>query len=177
MNLKKLMLGLAMVFCSVNAVEARQIFDTQPPAVVRSVGSELSGVWVPVYPSQLPPGMFGLSATIISGKYFVSSQWGLPDTCGTYLGLKATVPKSTPNTTIAGEREVFEPTGQINYGTDFILMIPGKPGTAASVRFDSYDPGTDRLTATFSQNNYGFNGQVVLRRYLTVLYPSPAGCP
>lgn len=156
---------------------AKPIYNLQPPAPVvnSAITNEISGVWIPSNPTTAP-NLIGLSLTVISGKYFVQSQWGLPDTCGNYLGLKASVPKSSPNTTIAGEREIFDTASPVNFGTEVLMRIPGRPGIATYVRIDSYNQSAQELIVTFSQNSFGFNGQINLVRSVQFYYPTPLGC-
>lgn len=176
MSLKNWIYGMIVGLTLAFGVSAKQEYQIQPPVVpAQTITNQLSGIWVPLNPAS-PTSVIGLSLTVISGKYFIPAQWGLPNTCGNYLNLKASVPKFNPNTTIAGEREVSDPSSPISFGTEFLMRIPGRPGIATYVRFDSYDAATDRLTVTFSQNSTGFNGQLVMARYLQVYYPSPLEC-
>jgi hypothetical protein len=165
-------LGLAVAFGAV----AKPVYQTLPPVTTQAITNEVSGVWIPVNPT-LHPQTIGLSLTVISGKYFIPAQWpGTVDTCGNYLGIRGSFPKSNPNTAIAGERDILDPTNPVNFGTEFLIRIPGRPGIASYVRIDSFDPVANQLTVTFSQNTFGFNGTIVLARAVHLYYPTPLGC-
>lgn len=171
--IKSLIFGAIIALAISFGVSAKPNYVTLPPVQGQALPDEISGIWIP---ATYPAGSIGLSLTVIAGKYFIASQFGLPDTCGNYLGLRGSFPKTNPNTTIAGERDVVDPQNPISFGTEFLLRIPGKPGFPAYVRIDSYSPQFNRLYVTVSQNSFGFNGQIELVRQVTISYPTPLGC-
>lgn len=161
---------LALVF-SCFAVARPYTYPVVPQTT--PIPSYVTGVWVPLtYPS----GSYGVTLTLVSGKYYVASSWGLPNTCGAALHLLGTFPKSNPNATVAGQLSVFEPTGDpFVFGTSFTLLQPGKPGYPATITLVSYDLITDRLTINISQQS-GFNGLLVMQRYIDLEPRIPLGC-
>lgn len=170
--LKSFLLSIVTALALFTGEAEAKKYDIYPVTVLNTIPSEASGIWTP----QTDGVNLGLSVTLISGAYYVPASFGLPATCGSYLGIRTTFPRSVPNTTIAGQNDLLSASFPQTFGTPYALLIPGKPGLAGNITFNSFDPVADSLTVTIQDNTTGFNGQIVLRRYLNLSMPTPVQC-
>lgn len=156
-----------MLFSASVASSATRV-ELQPPFVTATIPEAVSGVWTPV--NGVP---FGLSFVFWSGRTFVTSSWS--SGCTNVLGIRGEFPKTTPNAVVHGEL-VYMNSNPPTFGSQFILLSPGKAGYPARITFNSFDAVTDRLTVTIANNDFGYTGTVVLQRQTNFVFVPSPGC-
>lgn len=163
-----LLVGAALVGTAAHAVYIPRSLPPVP-LVGNPVPELITGVWTPTYGTPI-----GLTFTFAAGRTVPVSTWG--SGCTNVLLIRGAFPKSVPNAVVYGEKTVMDGNNVPVFGTPYILIHPGKPGTPATVTIDSYNPIADQVTVTVSNNSSGYNGQIVLSRQFNLIFPQTPGC-
>lgn len=169
-NIIRTVILVAASLVSVSATAKMDYSSLPPQPIVSAVIPEaITGVWVPTYGTPI-----GVSFTFAAGRVLPSAPWG--SGCSNVLLIRGSFPKSNQANVSYGEKTVMSGTNVPTFGTQHIMIHPGKPGTPATVSIDSYNPVLDQVTVTISNNTFGYNGSVVLSRQFNLIFPQTPGC-